>query len=68
MHTLPYKAGKDGMNKEKCNKIGDCRCKGWDGYCFYSNDCEYKGEKNKALKSSVLNSYRKMQNYSSQKI
>lgn len=38
---------------QKCYKNEDCRCKGFDGMCFYGKSCIYKQPQNEAQKSHV---------------
>lgn len=72
------------MMGQKCYKNGDCRCKGYDGICFYGKSCVYKnnpsttqsvaplplgkGDRNKAQKSPVSNFAKNVPNYPSKNI
>lgn len=51
------------MMGQKCYKNGDCRCKGFDGICFYGKSCIYKQEANEAQKSPVSDFAKNVPNY-----
>lgn len=55
------------MEKQRCKKNGECRCKGFDGYCFYTKECEYKVYQNEVQKSPVIDFREKTSNYPTKK-